>query len=152
MNVFRHHHVADQRELVTLPHLIENLQESVTLPRCAQQRAPPVTTAGDEMQTALPVTAFQSILQDRHSKPAPFANPAKSAAPAKEGSKSQATANHFNVNYLSGIIRIRHGSRRRCTATQRMGHPPYARPSKTVRSTLMAWTRMSIRSREPEIR
>jgi hypothetical protein len=40
------------------------------------------------MQIALPATPLQSILQDGHSKPAPFANPAKSAAPAKEDSKA----------------------------------------------------------------
>jgi hypothetical protein len=89
MNVFRHHHVAHQRELVTGPHLIENPQENVPLLRTTQQRAAPITTTRDEMQMALAITALQSILQSHHSKPAPFANPAKSAAPAKEGSKSQ---------------------------------------------------------------
>jgi hypothetical protein len=124
VNVFRHHHVASQRELVTRPHFVENLQENVALPGCSQQRASPVTTARDEMQMALPIPALQSVFQSHHSKPAPFANPAKSAAPAKESSKSQSTANHFSVNYLSGIIHIRYGSRRRkCTAMRKDGPP-----------------------------
>jgi hypothetical protein len=119
MNVFRHHHIADQQELVTRPHFVENLQENVALPRCAQQRAAPVTAASDEMQMPLPITALQSILQDHQSKPAPFANPAKSAAPAKEGSRAQTTANHFSVNYRSGIIRFRYRSRKRKSAMRR---------------------------------
>jgi len=45
------------------------------------------------------ITALESGLQAHRSKPAPFANPAKSAAPAKEGSKARTTANHFSVNY-----------------------------------------------------
>ncbi len=104
MNVFRHHHVSHQRELVTLPHFIEDLQEDIPPLRTTQQGTSPVTTARDEMQMPLPITALQSILQHRHSTPAPFAYPAKSAAPAKEGSKAQTTANHFSVNYRSGII------------------------------------------------
>jgi hypothetical protein len=71
------------------------------------------------MQLALSITALESVLQGHQSKPAPFANPAKSAAPAKEGSKAYTTANHFSVNYLSGIIRIRHGSRTRKSAVCR---------------------------------
>jgi hypothetical protein len=75
------------------------------------------------MQMALPITPLQSMLQAHQSKPAPFANPAKSAAPAKEDSKAQTTANHFSVNYRSGIIRFRRESRRSAQAT-RKGRPP----------------------------
>jgi hypothetical protein len=56
---------------------------------------------------------LESALQSHHSKPAPFANPAKSAAPAKTSSTAVATPNHFDVNYLSGIIRIRHDQARK---------------------------------------
>jgi hypothetical protein len=65
--MFRHHHVADQRELVTFPHFVENLQENVALPRCARQGTSPVTTTSDEMQMPLPITPLQSILQHSHS-------------------------------------------------------------------------------------
>jgi hypothetical protein len=62
MNMFRHHHVADQQELIARPHLVENLQERISFPGSAQQCTALITTTSDEMQMALPVTTLEAIL------------------------------------------------------------------------------------------
>jgi hypothetical protein len=49
MNVFRHDHIANNDELIALPHLLEHAKKQVPTPRSAEQWLPSVTTAGDEM-------------------------------------------------------------------------------------------------------
>ncbi len=38
MNMFRHHHIADDHEAVTLADLVQNSQERIPPPGTAQQR------------------------------------------------------------------------------------------------------------------
>jgi hypothetical protein len=68
MDMLGHHHIANQQELITGPHLIENFQEHIPLPRRAQQGTTPVATAGNEMQMALPITALEPVLQEQDPK------------------------------------------------------------------------------------
>jgi hypothetical protein len=55
VNVFRHHHVPSQPELISLPDLNQDPQERIALPPRSQQGPPPVTTARDKVQLPLPI-------------------------------------------------------------------------------------------------
>jgi hypothetical protein len=79
MNVFRHHHVTDQRKVIPFPNLSQNLKKETACPLGPQQRLAPIATAGNEVQVTQSVAAFETVF---HSHLAPFANAAKDAAPA----------------------------------------------------------------------
>ena len=63
MNMFGHHHVADDHPLVTLPNLFQHFHEQVPA-RCAGQPGlPPVTTECEEVQI---VSALPALQAPRH--------------------------------------------------------------------------------------
>ena len=61
MNVIQHHHIAQQGEVVAIPHLAQNLQEHIARPLGGQKRHPAITAAADEMQVPQAVAAFQPM-------------------------------------------------------------------------------------------
>ena len=77
-------------------HLVENLQEQVALSRRVEQRTPAITAARDEVQMAVAVSAFEAILH-RQGR-APFANPAKDAAPASSSVRAEAEKNRSDLD------------------------------------------------------
>jgi hypothetical protein len=65
MNVFRHHHVTDQRKVVPFPNLSQNPKKKTARPLGLQKRIAPIATAGDEVQVTQSVAAFETMF---HSK------------------------------------------------------------------------------------
>jgi hypothetical protein len=61
VNVFRHNHVANQRELIPLPHAAQDFQQHLALARAPQQGKSPVTATGNKMQMPLVVTPFEFV-------------------------------------------------------------------------------------------
>jgi hypothetical protein len=61
--VLRHHHITDQRKVVTPTCLVENFYEKIALVCRAEQWETSVATARYEVQMAMPVTAFERVLQ-----------------------------------------------------------------------------------------
>jgi len=49
MNVFRHHHIAEDTQIIPAAHPLQCLLEDATRLRAAQQRSPAITTEGDEV-------------------------------------------------------------------------------------------------------
>ena len=69
MNVLRHHHVSDQREIVALANFTENLEKEMTRAFRSQQRHTTITTANNEMQLAQSIAASEAWLHPRNPNP-----------------------------------------------------------------------------------
>ena len=65
MNVFGHHHVADDHPLVTLPNLFQHFHEQVTARAAGQPRLSPVTAKRQEVQIVSALSALQTPWHDR---------------------------------------------------------------------------------------
>ena len=63
MNMFRHHHIADDHEAVTLADLVQNSQERIPLPRAAQQGSATKTGTRDKVQG---MSALEALQARRH--------------------------------------------------------------------------------------
>ena len=68
MNVFGHHHVADDHPLVTLPNLFQHFHEQVAARGTGQPGLPPVTTKCEEVQIVSAVPALQAPRHNRRLK------------------------------------------------------------------------------------
>ena len=66
MNMFRHHHIADDHEAVPLADLFQNPQERIPPPRAAQQGSATETGTRDKVQGMSPVEALKAR---RHNYP-----------------------------------------------------------------------------------
>src|ERR1700689_5827876 len=69
MNVLRHHHVSDKREIVALANFTENLEKEMTRAFGAQQRHATIATASNEMQLAQSIAASEAWLHPRNPNP-----------------------------------------------------------------------------------
>jgi hypothetical protein len=58
MNVLRHHHLADDDEMVPTPHLLQNSQKQITVTGAGEQRAALITAGRDEVGVAGAVVAM----------------------------------------------------------------------------------------------
>ena len=65
MNVFGHHHVADDHPLVTLPNLFQHFHEQIAARGAGQPGLPPVTTKCEEVQIVSAVPALQAPRHNR---------------------------------------------------------------------------------------
>jgi hypothetical protein len=86
MDVFGHHHVAEELKLLRATNLIENLDEAITGPRRAEQRKPTIATERKEMEIAASVIAPERIAHGlvpkwEQSETRTLADPAKSGTP-----------------------------------------------------------------------
>ena len=77
MNMFGHHHVAEQREIVSVAHVGQDTQKQRARCLRAEQRQAMVTAARDEVQLAQAVAAFEAVF---HARPRTLHTP-KGAAP-----------------------------------------------------------------------
>ncbi len=68
MNVFGHHHVADDHPLVTLPNLFQHFHEQVAARGAGQPGLSPVTTKCEEVQIVSSLPALQAPRHDRRLK------------------------------------------------------------------------------------
>jgi hypothetical protein len=69
MNVFRHHHISDQREIIALANFTQNLQEEMPRSFGSQQRHATITTASNKVQLAQSITASQAWLHPQNPNP-----------------------------------------------------------------------------------
>src|ERR1700735_2459548 len=69
MNVFRHHHISDQREIIALANFTQNLEEEMPRSFRAQQRHATVTTASDEVQLTQYIAASEAVLHPQNPNP-----------------------------------------------------------------------------------
>ena len=69
VNMFRYHHITDQREIVTLSNFTENLEKEMPSPLRAQQRRATITTACNKVQLAQSIAASQALLHPKNSNP-----------------------------------------------------------------------------------
>ena len=69
MNMFRHHYITDQREIVALANFIQNLEKEIPSPLRAQQRRAAITTACNKVQLAQPIAASQALLHPENTNP-----------------------------------------------------------------------------------
>ena len=69
MNMFRHHYITDQREIVALANFIQNLEKEIPSPLRAQQRRAAITTACNKVQLAQPIAASQALLHPENPHP-----------------------------------------------------------------------------------
>ena len=69
MNVFRHHHISDQREIIALANFTQNLQEEMPRSFGAQQRHATITTASNKVQLAQSITASEAVLHPQNPNP-----------------------------------------------------------------------------------
>jgi hypothetical protein len=69
MNMFRHHHVSQQREIIALSNFTEGFEEEIPRAFGAQQRRATITTASNEMQLAQSITASQALFHPENPNP-----------------------------------------------------------------------------------
>src|ERR1700735_5560820 len=69
MNVLRHHHIADQREIVALANFAEGHEEELPRALGGQQRHAAITAASDKVQLTQSITAAQALLHPRNPNP-----------------------------------------------------------------------------------
>jgi len=62
MNVLRHHHVTDERELIDLANFIEDFQKHVAAARRAEKPSSAIATTGNEMQVPLAIAALRFFM------------------------------------------------------------------------------------------
>jgi hypothetical protein len=70
MDMFRHHDITNQREIVALSNFTENFEKEMPSPPRAQHRPTTITTASNKAQLAQSIAASQALLHRR--KPEPF--------------------------------------------------------------------------------
>jgi len=58
MNVLRHDHITEQREIVAVSHVSQNSQENIAAPFGGEKRQPLVATASDKVQVPEPIAAL----------------------------------------------------------------------------------------------
>jgi len=135
MNVRRHHHVPNQPELISLPHLIQNPQERITPPPRSQQRPTPVTTARNKVQLPLPIPPLQFITHRlRHSRALSPAKSRQSRVRHPELQKQRQTQNQSTSKSTTAVVSsaaaMRHShpqAARIIASSERVGHPPGVR-------------------------
>ena len=85
MNMLRHHHVSQQREIVALSNFTENLEEEIPSTLCAQQRRATIATASNKVQLSQSIAASEALLHPENPNPS---NPRRVRHPARvEGTK-----------------------------------------------------------------
>jgi hypothetical protein len=72
MHVLRHHHVTQQRELVSTPYLSQHLHKKISCAGCAQPFLSPIATERNEVQMPLAVNSNQFISHVRDGNTAPL--------------------------------------------------------------------------------
>jgi hypothetical protein len=107
-----------RRELILLPHAVQNFEQQLTLAGTPQQGKPPVATARNEMQLPLVVTPFEFVAWDDEVSAAhPLPKPQRVRHPQRKTKpKSTATAPTAVVSSVS--------MQRQAPSTRTKGAPP----------------------------
>jgi len=71
VDVFGHYNVADQRNAVAMPNLIEHVQNKIARANGSKKGLAAIATASDEMQVGVSVAAFETL---GHARRPPFSN------------------------------------------------------------------------------
>jgi hypothetical protein len=114
MNMLRHHHVSQEREIVSCADFTQDLQKEIARPLGIQQGHAPVATARDEVQVSRSIAAFQAVFQRRDS-----------AHPSTEegcGTHSGQGTQSLRTGVVSSARAVM--SRGEYIADKRVGHPP----------------------------
>ena len=69
MNMLRHHHISQQREIIALSNFTENFEKEIPSPLGTQQRCATITTACYKVQLAQPIAASQALLHPENTNP-----------------------------------------------------------------------------------